>query len=392
MNYLEDWKKHHQHEDSIASEIIGIQTLFKYFNELEIKGGCIYIDGKLEAFSMYSKLSDTTIQMHVEKANRSIRGLYVAILKYTLMHVDEKYIELNREDDLGEPELRKAKTDLKPIRMIERFTAYAGKTQIIQPSNTHLLQLKKLWFESFPDENEQSTQFFFEHLFHLEDAYCLVHNNLVLCMLQVRKMPILKNNQQQTAGFIVGVATHPLYKKCGYMKQLLNHVLSLHIADFWCLQAYNWDLYRSFGFHEAYLLQKIELHPTQTTVKKDPCVDSVHLLNLYQQYTKDKDGYRLRDLDYYEHYFIPYLSLEGHIYANEYAYIAAYESENEVIIQEAIYTQQEALLELIHMFNKKVILFADLSLQLEGKKETVNSMMVKDPFELNDHLFIREFL
>ena len=36
-----------------------------------------------------------------EKANRSIRGLYVAILKLYLEHADPKYTLLNREDDMG---------------------------------------------------------------------------------------------------------------------------------------------------------------------------------------------------------------------------------------------------------------------------------------------------
>lgn len=392
MSFLEEWKAHHNHEESIAHEIIGIQTLFTYFNELDIQGGCIYIDGKLEAFSMYSQLSEDTIQMHVEKANRSIRGLYVALLKHTLMHADEKYQYLNREDDLGEPELRKAKMDLKPIQMIERYTAYFGTTSILQPTCDDLFQIKKLWLESFPDENEKSTNFFFEHLFHLEDTYCLVHHNLILCMLQVRKIPISLNNQTLTAGFIVGVATHPYYKKCGYMKQLLTHVLQHVRVDSWCLQAYNWDLYRSFGFHEAYLLKRYEINPTGLNEMIDICQDSHHLLHLYHEYVKNKDGYRIRDLNYYENYFIPYTYLEGNIYANDQAYIVVYETSEEIIIQEAIYLNPESLFKLIHMFHKKVILFTDTSLELSYPYSIVNSMMVKDSFEENNSLFIREFL
>lgn len=210
-------------------------------------------------------------------------------------------------------------------------------------------------------------------------------------MLQVRQFPALKKNQKLTAGFIVGVATHPYYKKSGYMKQLLNHVLSLNIADFWCLQAYDWNLYRSFGFHEAYVLKKTMLQFDEIIEKMPPCHDAKHLLNLYQLYIVDKDGARIRDLDYYENYFIPYMSIEGTIYANDEAYIVVYENENEVIIHEAIYTNKDALISLLHMFHHP-ILYSDIYLELEGESEIVNSMMVKDDFELNDHLFIREFL
>ncbi|MGN1344989.1 MAG: phosphatidylglycerol lysyltransferase domain-containing protein, partial [Traorella sp.] len=82
MSFLDIWKLNHDHLDDIENEIVGIKTLFQYFNELKIHGGCLFIDGELKGFSMYSALSERMIQMHVEKADNSIRGLSVALLKY----------------------------------------------------------------------------------------------------------------------------------------------------------------------------------------------------------------------------------------------------------------------------------------------------------------------
>ena len=204
----------------------GIKKLFEWYDECEIKGGCIYIDDELKAFSMYSELSENMIQMHVEKADHTIRGLYVAILKYTLMNCDPKYIYLNREDDLGLESLRKAKTDMHPIYKIKKYLAYQGEVNIVQATVEHYAQIKKLWSESFPDEDEASTEFYFSHLYRSENTWLVVHEFKVLCMLQMREMQIFKDGKIQNTAFIVGVATDPYYQGCGYMKMLMNHILN----------------------------------------------------------------------------------------------------------------------------------------------------------------------
>ena len=70
---------------------------------------------KRQAFNITSLVSHDTIQIHVEKANKQIRGLYIAILKLFLETLDDEVLYVNREDDMGLPELRKAKTDMQPI-------------------------------------------------------------------------------------------------------------------------------------------------------------------------------------------------------------------------------------------------------------------------------------
>ena len=69
------YHKHFFHDDSISAEDTGIHLLLEHIKELPIEGGCIYIDGRLEAFNIASRLSKDMIQIHVEKANREIRGL-----------------------------------------------------------------------------------------------------------------------------------------------------------------------------------------------------------------------------------------------------------------------------------------------------------------------------
>lgn len=385
FEFLNKWKNEHIDPASIENEMIGIKRLFDLFDELNLHGGCLYIDGQLKAFSIYSELSQNTIQMHVEKADHKIRGLYVAILKYTLMHCDKKYKYLNREDDLGLASLRKAKSDLHPIYKIKKYIAFQGDTHIQKATCKHTDQIKKLWIESFKDEDEQSSAFFFDYLYHPEDAYLLMHESKVICMLQTRKMKIHKDGIDQDTFFIIGVATNPYYQSCGYMKQLMNYVLSQISSPFVCIQAYDWDLYKPFGFSETYMTYLSDFEK-QGNSNGFICDDASFLLNLYQQFTQHKDGYRVRDLAYYQNYLIPYKKLDSEIIANEHAYIIV--NKEHTFVSECIYTDKTALIQLLNRFSH-IKVMADIPFDHD---EIRNSMMVLGHFNRNDSLFINEFL
>lgn len=390
--FLQRWIRNHEHQNSLELEIVGIKYLFNHFNELNLSGGCIYVDKRLEAFCITSRLSEDTLQIHVEKANHEIRGLYVALFKHTLMMQDDKIRYVNREDDMGLSTLRKAKHDLHPIQMIRKYTAYYGQTQIIKATAEYLPSIQKLWLDVFLDEDEQSAKFFFEHLFHLEDTTLLVHEHSLIGMVQLREMPLSLNHQKVMTPFIVGMAIHPYYQRCGYMKQLMNAVLKQSQEPFQFIQAYNWDLYRSFGFHEAYTLKKLQIQSVQTKDLMDECCDASHLLDIYDCYVANKNGYRIRDCAYYENFFIPYMRMNGKIYANKTAYICITPTDNGYIISECAYTNLNALKDLLDMFTGTIEILTDNECELEGTCTTINRMFVRGDFTADQPLYINEFL
>ena len=84
---------------------------------------CIYIDGKMEAFTLGTYLkTEKTVYVHVEKANPEIRGLYPFINQQFLIKCfpDARYV--NREDDMGLEGLRKAKMSYNPEFLVEKYT------------------------------------------------------------------------------------------------------------------------------------------------------------------------------------------------------------------------------------------------------------------------------
>ena len=115
-------------EEDLRSEHRGIMDLLKNFSRLCFSGGCIYINGQMEAFIIGSALGKDGVEIHIEKANAEIRGLYVAVLKEYLSHNFPEAVWINREEDMGYENLRKAKQQLHPIRMIDNYNCREAQT------------------------------------------------------------------------------------------------------------------------------------------------------------------------------------------------------------------------------------------------------------------------
>lgn len=107
---------------SIDSEEAGISIVFENCGLVNCKFGGVYLDGKLEAYSIGSY--DPNIKsafIHIEKANISIPGLYNYINQQFLLNTFPEAEIVNREDDLGQEGLRKAKLSYNPIRLEAKY-------------------------------------------------------------------------------------------------------------------------------------------------------------------------------------------------------------------------------------------------------------------------------
>ena len=87
-----------------------------------VKGGVILINGKVEAFTLGEPLNHDTVVIHIEKANPAFEGLYSMINQAFLENHWSEYTYVNREQDLGEEGLRKAKESYFPHQMINKHT------------------------------------------------------------------------------------------------------------------------------------------------------------------------------------------------------------------------------------------------------------------------------
>ena len=128
LKLVEEWtsnkEENGQVDEEMEEELIGIKKLFNSFpvikDKLKIAG--IFIDGKLEAFTMGEYLNPNMALIHIEKANPSIRGLYPYINQQFLVNEFSNVEFVNREEDLGIEGLRKAKLSYHPVKFVEKYT------------------------------------------------------------------------------------------------------------------------------------------------------------------------------------------------------------------------------------------------------------------------------
>lgn len=106
----------------LYNESIAIQEALTHFETLGMKGGVILINGNVEAFTLGEPLNPDTVVIHIEKANPVFEGLYSVINQSFLESHWSSFTYVNREQDLGEEGLRKAKESYFPHRMINKYT------------------------------------------------------------------------------------------------------------------------------------------------------------------------------------------------------------------------------------------------------------------------------
>lgn len=111
-----------EHEmEMLKMEEQAMEDVFRNLEKVGYSAGAILIDGKIEAIAIGGQLGKNTITEHVEKANVNYRGLYQAINNEFCRNVASKAKYINREEDMGIPNLRKAKLSYKPVKLLEKY-------------------------------------------------------------------------------------------------------------------------------------------------------------------------------------------------------------------------------------------------------------------------------
>ena len=104
-------------ENDVIFKVIGswdkIGTLF---------GGSFYIDDKMAAFAVGEKLDDKNCVVHFEKAHSDYRGIYQAINHAFVNNCTEGFEFINREQDMDEEGIRKAKLSYNPVNYLKKST------------------------------------------------------------------------------------------------------------------------------------------------------------------------------------------------------------------------------------------------------------------------------
>ena len=126
-DYMKNWRTDRD-EEYLNYESEGVDNVLNLFGVLPYRGGVIRIDGEIKAFIIGSMSSKRMVQINIEKADPSIRGLYQAIEKLFLENFYPDVQWVNREDDMGIESLRQSKLALHPSYMIDKYRIKANGT------------------------------------------------------------------------------------------------------------------------------------------------------------------------------------------------------------------------------------------------------------------------
>ena len=276
-------------------------------------------------------------------------------------------------------------------------------------SKEDLLTLKELWYECFLEYDSQaSIDYYFSKELNLATTFVLEVNNEIVTSLQLNQHQIWYNNHLEEVSFVIGVATFTKHRKKGYMKVLLefaiNYAKEVYQQKFMILQAYDWNIYRPFGFFAAYYKREIGLSLARLSkyqLANEAVLSEKLLLEIYQKYTQNLNGYKIRNKEYFRAKN-KMSAIDGiEVFCSNDAYIYYEIKDHNLIISECAFSQFSKLLELVSALVtkikvNKVKLTCDLlnTRDMTGTKQLF--MMVKelsnDKFEIAEQLYISEWI
>lgn len=112
------------YSEDLEKELRIIRRVFENFDELGCKGAVLRVDGKVIAFALGAQIRSDTFCVHFEKAFSYLRGAYPMINQQFVENELSEYKYIDREDDLGLENLRKAKLSYYPEFLPEKYEAW----------------------------------------------------------------------------------------------------------------------------------------------------------------------------------------------------------------------------------------------------------------------------
>ena len=119
----EDWCvwRDCESDDTLASENRAISRVLAYWEDLaDIFGGAVMVDGEMAAFTVAEQMNPETVLIHFEKGLTAFKGIYQAINQMFLANNSDLQ-RVNREQDMGEEGLRKAKRSYNPVDFVRKY-------------------------------------------------------------------------------------------------------------------------------------------------------------------------------------------------------------------------------------------------------------------------------
>ena len=293
--FLDRWRiqKGEDQEEHLDYEVRGIHDILRNCCELNIHMGGIYVDGRLEAFSVgsYNKIEDMAV-IHIEKANPEIPGLYQAINQMFLLNEFPNVQWVNREDDMGLEGLRKAKMSYNPADFARKYLveqlldgqkSYKWAEEIENTASENLPEYlpqeeKKetipLWKACFPEDTDRYLDYYYQEKAKDNRILAKKEDGKIITMLHRNPYKIHMWDKLWEADYIVAVATEENHRGRGHMREVLTKALrdmNLEGRPFTFLMPAAEAIYLPFDFRFVWKKPRLVLkRQAEETLEKVP--------------------------------------------------------------------------------------------------------------------------
>ena len=113
--------------ETAQAEVSEIFEVLDHFEEYAFLGGILRVEGKIAGISMGEFVRDTLF-VHIEKADVQYPGVYQKLVNcFAREFVTDEVRYINREEDVGDPGLRKSKLSYRPLTLLEKYTVRVEK-------------------------------------------------------------------------------------------------------------------------------------------------------------------------------------------------------------------------------------------------------------------------
>jgi uncharacterized protein len=114
-------------DESLAAENRVIERILDRWEALDgLTGGAVLVADQLACYTIAEAMADNQLVIHFEKGDPEFKGSYQAISQLFLAHEAQGDTYVNREQDLGNAGLRKAKMSYHPVDFIRKNEVLLG--------------------------------------------------------------------------------------------------------------------------------------------------------------------------------------------------------------------------------------------------------------------------
>lgn len=208
LECMEKWysEKTDKLDDTMAAEKQGIALIINNMESLNVKGGAIYVDGKVVAFTLGSAINKDVFDVHIEKALSEYATAYTVINNEFAKTLSE-YKYINREDDLGLEGLRKAKLSYKPHLLLKKYFCISKKEWI-----------KSIYHKVFAEEDNNFEDKLFETCYNHIRTLEKEDRTVAMCFALPCKVG------ERNAKYIFAVTTAKEFRGKGYASELIEKI------------------------------------------------------------------------------------------------------------------------------------------------------------------------